>query len=272
MLLLVAVAKRDRLPSKPRTWGHLAIAALFLNTVPFTLFGYAELHISATLAGICNASSPLFSLLITVLALGDERPTAVRTMGLVVGFGGVLVVLGAWAGFSGVNLGGTALALGAAASYSLGWAYVRRFLSDTKCSALSLSTTQLLVGTAELAVLTPLFTDPPIAFPLDSVLSVLGLGVLGTGLAFGLQHALVRDAGATIAVMVTYLIPMVSTLAGVLILNEPLTWNTPVGAVIVLVGAALAQRGHPRSRRPMTPHPLRRRRGRLRQRAPGESR
>lgn len=245
VLAAAAGATRERMPRGVRTWAHLTVAAFLLNALPFSLFAYSELHISSTLAGICNATTPLFSLVVALAALSDERPTGRRTAGMALGFAGVLTVLGAWQGFAGVHLGGTAMALTASASYAVGWAYVRRFLSDTGCSSLGLSSAQLVVGTVQLAVVTPLFTSLPAAFPLVPTLSVLALGALGTGLAFLLQYGLVRDAGATIGTMVTYLIPVVATGAGVLLLGEKLTWNLPAGAVIILVGAALAQHRRP---------------------------
>ncbi|GAB2624285.1 DMT family transporter [Streptomyces capparidis] len=248
-VLAAAVAvKRDRLPRGARVWGHLAVASLLCNALPFTLFAYAELHISSTLAGICNATTPLWSLLITLVALREERPTRRSTAGMALGFGGVLVVLGAWQGFAGTHGGGTAMALVAAASYAAGWAYVRRFLTGTGHSSLSLACAQLLLGTAQTALVTPVFTGAPEEFPLDSSLSVLVLGAVGTGLAFLLQHSVVRDAGATIGTTVTYLIPVVATAAGVLVLDESLAWNVPVGALVILAGAALTQR-RPRTER-----------------------
>ncbi len=118
---------------------------------------------------------------------------------------------------------------------------MRRTLSGVPASSLSLSTAQLMIGTVQLAVVVPLFTSVPAAFPVRSVLSVLGLGVLGTGVAYLLQYDLVKEAGPTVATMVTYLIPVIATGAGVFLLHERLSWNEPAGAVVVLVGAALAQ-------------------------------
>ncbi|MGI5248917.1 DMT family transporter [Actinacidiphila glaucinigra] len=234
--------KRERLPRGARAWGHMAVAALLLNTVPFTLFAYAELTIPSTLAGICNATTPLWSMVLSVVALSDDKPTRQRVAGVGIGFVGVLTVLGAWQGFSGTDPAGTAMALGASASYAVGWIYVRRTLSGSGNSALSMSSAQLLLGTAQLAVLTPLFTSVPASFPLWPTLSVVALGALGTGIAFLLQYGIVAEKGPTIATMVTYLIPVIATAAGVALLNERLTWNEPVGALVVLAGAALTQR------------------------------
>lgn len=154
----------------------------------------------------------------------------------------MLTVLGAWQGFSGTDPAGTAMALGASASYAVGWIYVRRTLSGSGNSALSMSSAQLLLGTVQLAVLTPLFTSTPGSFPLWPTLSVVALGALGTGIAFLLQYGIVAEKGPTIATMVTYLIPVIATAAGVALLDEHLTWNEPVGALVVLAGAALTQR------------------------------
>src|SRR5262249_38087246 len=90
-LLLAALARRERLPHELRLWGHLSVAALLANTVPFTLFAIAEQHISSALASIGNATVPLFTLLFALLFLPSERPTWRRTAGLAVGFVGVLV-------------------------------------------------------------------------------------------------------------------------------------------------------------------------------------
>ena len=98
--------KRERLPRGARTWGHLAVAAFFLNALPFSLFAYAELTIPSTLAGICNATSPLWGMALSLVALSEDRPTRRRVAGLGIGFLGVLTVLGAWQGFSGLDADG----------------------------------------------------------------------------------------------------------------------------------------------------------------------
>ncbi|WP_261952869.1 DMT family transporter [Streptomyces nigrescens] len=241
VLLTILVIKRERLPRSARTWGHLAVAAFFLNALPFSLFAYSELTIPSTLAGICNATSPLWGMALSVVALSEDRPTRRRVAGLGIGFLGVLTVLGAWQGFTGTDLTGTAMALGASLSYPIGWIYVRRTLAGSAHSHLSMSSTQLLLATAQLAVVTPLFTTAPAGYPILPLLSVFALGALGTGFAFLLQYGLVAEIGPTTAQMVTYFVPVIATAAGVALLNERLSWNTPVGALIVLAGAALTQ-------------------------------
>ncbi|MFB1047207.1 DMT family transporter [Streptomyces chrestomyceticus] len=241
VLVAVLVAKRERLPRSPRTWGHLTVAAFFLNALPFSLFAYAELTIPSTLAGICNASSPLWGMALSLVALSEDRPTRRRVAGLGLGFLGVLTVLGAWQGFSGTDPTGTAMALGASLSYPIGWIYVRRTLAGAKTSNVALSGTQMLLATAQVGLVTALFTSAPAAYPVVPLLAVVALGALGTGFAFLLQYGLVAEVGPTTAQMVTYFVPVIATTAGVALLGEQLSWNTPVGALIVLAGAALTQ-------------------------------
>lgn len=241
VLAAAMAVKRERLPRGARIWGHLAVAAFLLNALPFSLFAYSELTIPSTLAGICNATSPLWGMVLSLVALSEDRPSRVRVAGLGLGFLGVLTVLGAWQGFSGLDAKGTAMALAASLSYPIGWIYVRRTLAGTGHSHLSLTGAQLLLATLQLTVVTPLFTSIPTHFPVLPLLAIVALGALGTGLAMLVQYGIVAEVGPTTAQMVTYFIPVIATAAGVAILGESLTWSTPVGAVIVLAGAALTQ-------------------------------
>ncbi|WP_405482894.1 DMT family transporter [Streptomyces sp. NBC_00009] len=241
-VLAVAMAvKRERLPRGLRTWGHIAVAALLLNSLPFSLFAFSEQTIPSTLAGICNATSPLWGMALSLVALSEDRPTRRRVAGLGIGFLGVLTVLGVWQGFHGLDLSGTAMALLASLSYPVGWIYLRRTLAGTGHSNLSLSGAQLLMATVQLAVVTPVFSTLPAHLPVVPLLAIVALGALGTGLAFLIQYGLVAEVGPTTAQMVTYFIPVIATAAGVALLGESLTWSTPIGAVIVLAGAALTQ-------------------------------
>jgi drug/metabolite transporter (DMT)-like permease len=241
-LLTATALRRERLPRDWRIWGHLAVAAALLNTVPFTLFAYAEQRIPSAIAAIGNATTPLFTLLVAMVALPEERPTWQRGLGLVVGFAGVLVVLGAWRGLgTGPDAVGMLLTLVASALYGMGGVYLRRFLSSSGYSSLSLSAAQLLVGTLQLAILTPLMTHAPATLPLRVLLAVLALGAFGTGIAYLLQYGLIRLAGATMASTVTYFIPVVSMVIGVVLLGERLTWNAPVGAAVIVSGALLSR-------------------------------
>jgi drug/metabolite transporter (DMT)-like permease len=114
-------------------------------------------------------------------------------------------------------------------------------LTGRGLSALVLSTGQLAAGVALLALVAPVVARDPVSLTPTVLASVLVLGVLGTGVAYVLNYQLIADEGAVAASTVTYLIPVVAVVLGALILNEPLTWNLLVGAVIVLVGVAVAE-------------------------------
>jgi drug/metabolite transporter (DMT)-like permease len=199
-LAVILAVRRERLPSGWRTWGHLVVASLLLNAVPFSLIAYGEQHVSSVVAGIWNATTPLFTLPVAVALIAEERLTRRRAIGLLIGLAGVLTVLGIWRGHGATSIEGNLLCLGSAVSYGFGFPYARRFLA-----------------------------------------SVLTLGALGTGIAYILNYSIIRDAGATVASTVTYIIPIFSTLAGIIFLNERLTWYQPLGAAVILLGAAIAQ-------------------------------
>lgn len=246
-LLAVLLLRGGRLPRSPRLWGHMFVAALLLNTVPFTLFGYAAQLIPSALMGIVNASTPLFGVVFSMLLLSDERPDRDRVLGLGIGFLGVLTVFGVWNSLGEVAAGdrdaalGMLFVVGATACYGIGTPYLRRFVAGSSHGALELSTLQLLLGSAPLVVLVPLFTEMPTGVTWQVVAAVSTLGVFGTGVAYILQYAVVREAGATVATTVTYVAPVVAIAAGVVLMGETLSWNQPLGAVVIILGAALCQ-------------------------------
>jgi drug/metabolite transporter (DMT)-like permease len=245
VLLVILAARGDRLPSERRTWTHLAVAGILLNVAPFSLFAYGERHIASVLAGIWNATVPLFTLPIAILWLRDEHAAARRLTGLAVGFAGVLTVLGVWRGVGTTSLAGNLLCLGAAASYGLGFPYARRYLARRPEGPVALATAQLICATVEITILTLLFTSAPHGVHAKHVLSVLALGAFGTALTFLLSYSLIRDVGATVTSTVAYVIPIVSTVLGIVALGEPLSWYEPVGAAVIVLGAVLAQSSRP---------------------------
>jgi drug/metabolite transporter (DMT)-like permease len=245
-LLAVLALTRDRLPRDPRLWAHLAVVAAVSSALPFTLFGYGEQRVSSVLAGIWNATTPLIALPLSVLAFRIEKMTARRAAGVALGFLGVLVLLGVWRGLGGSALTGQLMCFGAAACYGVGVPYQRRFVTARPESGVALAATQLLLATAQMAVVAPLVAGaPPAPTGLSAkvVGSVLALGALGTGLAYVLMFRVIRGAGATTASTVTYVIPLFATLIGVVVLGEHLSWYEPVGGLVVLAGVAVSQGG-----------------------------
>jgi drug/metabolite transporter (DMT)-like permease len=196
------------------------------------------------LAGIWNAATPLVALPLAVVVFRTERMTARRAVGLGVGFAGVLVVLGVWHGAGGSQLTGQLMCFGAAMCYAVAIPYQKKFIAGRAGGGVSMAAAQLLIALAMLAVAAPLLAGPPpdpTDLSTDVLLCVLALGAFGTGVAFVLNFQVIRVAGASTSTSVTYLMPIVATLVGVLILHERLHWNQPVGAAIVLIGVAVSQ-------------------------------
>jgi len=232
---------RHRLPREPRLWVHLAVAALLMNTAPFTLLAYGEQRITSVSAGLWNAMTPLLALPATTWLIPSERPDRRKVAGLAVGFVGAVVLLGAAPGLCGKTLTGDEMCLAAACSYGLGYPFSRRFISPSGLAPVTLAAGQLICATAQLAVISGLVTSPPATLPWSAALSVLALGAAGTGVAYILNYTIVRDAGAIVASTVTYVIPIFSTVAGVALLGERLTVGNVVGAPLIVAGAALTQ-------------------------------
>ena len=249
-LVLVCIARRQRFQAGWRTWAHLLVAAALLNAAPYTLYAYGELRVPSVLAGIYNAATPLFTLPVAVVMIPTEKLTAGRLVGMIVGFAGVVVVLGAWRGLGGGDVRGNLLCLAAAGCYGLGFPYARRFLTALGRATCARDRAAPLrdLGVAAVA---PLISGAPAELPGRVVGSVVALGVVGTGLAYVLNFSVIRDAGAVVASTVTYVIPIFSTLAGVVLLGEPLAWNEPVGAAVIIVGALATQSRIRLSRAPL---------------------
>ncbi|HEY4571022.1 MAG TPA: DMT family transporter, partial [Kribbella sp.] len=158
VLLAILVMKREALPRSPRVWAHSFVVGAIGSAIPWTLFGYGEQRIPSLLAGIWNGITPLIVLPIAVLIFRTELFSMQRGLGLVIGFAGMLVVLGAWHVQGGADLTGQALCMLAAVFYGLAIPYQKRFLPGTTVSGTGLSATLLLCATVQLAIVAPLVT------------------------------------------------------------------------------------------------------------------
>ncbi len=189
------------------------------------------------MAGVLNATTPLFSLLIG-LVIGTERGlTPVRVTGLVLGFAGVLLIFAPWEhGLA--SIGALAL-LGAAASYAVAFVYMGRKLVG-KGGPVAVSAAQLTAATGLSALMLP-FDQAPTTFNVTAIVAVVVLGVFGTGITFYLNYRIIEDEGPTSAATVGYLLPVVSVALGAIVLDEPLTPRIVVGMAVVLGGVAMTR-------------------------------
>ena len=241
VLLVLAVLARQRLPRDRAIWRKLVIAALFCNTLPFALFSIGEQTVDSGVAGVLNATTPLWSVLIG-LALGERFPP-VRLAGLGLGFCGVLVIFAPWHQHGLAGWGALAL-LAASASYAVAFAYMGRHLVHGD-HPLGMSAAQLLVATGLAALALPAGgLDWTPATP-GALAAVAVLGVVATGLTFHLNNRLIATEGATAAATVGYLLPVVSVALGAVVLGERIEPRVLAGMAVVLAGVALTRAAQP---------------------------
>ena len=240
-LLVVSLARHQRPPREPVVRVHLAVVSVLLCVAPFLLFAWAEQHVASGLASIYNATTPLMTTLIALLALPSERPTRTTLSGLLTGFAGVVVVLGPWRGLTGGDGLGQAACLAATLCYGVAFVYLRRFVSPRGLAAIPVATVQVGLGAVIMLVLAPFTATAPVHLSWRVAGSVAALGVLGTGLAYVWNTNVVSSWGATNASAVTYLTPVVGVVLGIVVLGEGLSWNEPLGALIVIAGIAVSQ-------------------------------
>jgi len=240
-LAVISAARRSRLPRDPATWAHLAVVAVLMCDVPFLLIAWSEQRIPSSLASIYNAATPLMTVVWSLVVLPGERPTQVRLGGLVTGFAGVMLVLAPWHSDGRGQLLAQAACLAATACYGAAFTYLRRYVSPRGVGALSAATLQVGLAAVIALAFAPWLAAAPVCLSPPVTGSILALGALGTGVAYVWNTGIVAAWGAAIASTVTYLIPVVGVILGVIVLSEPLAWNEPAGAVIVIVGILTAQ-------------------------------
>lgn len=234
-------ARGQRLPRGRAVWGHLAIAAVFGNVIPFVLFAVGEETVDSGVAGVLNATTPLWALAIG-LAFGFEKQrNAARLAGLVLGFAGTLLIFAPWQK-AGLASWGALACLAAAASYAVAYTYVGRTVSGTGLTSMQISATQLVLASGLTVFVLPAggLQEPHLSW--QPLVAVAILGVFGTGLAFIINYRIVEDEGPTNATTVGYLLPVVSVLLGAAFLGEDLNLRVVLGMVVVLVGVGLSRK------------------------------
>ena len=246
-ILAVAVAvTRTPLPRDARTLGHLAVLGVVNVAIPFGLIGWAEQRIDSGLAGMLQASSPIFTLVIAGTFLQDERITAVRLTGVVVGFAGIVVLsgsnlveLGSGAGQERV-LGNLAI-VASSLCYAIGNVYARRNLRQARPLVLAIG--QVGAGLVVLLALARV-VDGGVVMPAvpGAAFSVLWLGAVGTGFAYMVFFRILTTWGATRASLVAYLMPVVAVALGIIVLGETIDATFLLGALLALAGIWIANR------------------------------
>jgi drug/metabolite transporter (DMT)-like permease len=239
-LHLILLARREHMPGNLTVWTAFLGMGFLNNAIPFTLIAWGQSHIESGLASILMATTPLFTVVLAHFFTSDERLTAGRIIGVVIGLGGVTVMIGPALL---EELGALVIAqfalLGAAVAYAFAAIYGRRFKA-MGISPLATATGQV---TASSALMLPvaLIVDEPwnLVMPgVDVWLAVVGLALLSTALAYILYFRILATAGATNILLVTFLIPVSAILLGALVLGERLDAIHFIGMALIALGLA----------------------------------
>jgi drug/metabolite transporter (DMT)-like permease len=244
--VLCALAyKADLLPHLRGRYRWLLVYAVVEIAIPFPLIAWGEQHIDSSLAAIIIAAAPLIVALLAIRFDESERVTGMRLVGLLIGFVGVIALVGIDVAGRSEELLGALAVLGAAIGYAIGPMTLRRHLSDIDPRA-TMGVSLALAA----VVLTPLTvaTFPTENPTTDAWIAVVVLGLVCTAAAFVIFGSLIAEVGAGKALVITYVNPVVALALGVVVLGESPGVGAIAGLVLILAGSWLSTGGRLRSR------------------------
>ena len=217
-------------------WPHLLVIGLLNSSIPFVLFAYSMLTITGGMASILNGTAPIWGALVAWLWL-KKKLSMNGVLGLIIGFGGVVILVSGDLTFS---LSGTTLAILAASFAPVLYGIAANYTSEKLAHVTPLSIATFSQLAAALSLLPMLYWYMPQAWPsLMAWLSVLALAFVCTSLAYLMFFRLLAEIGSTKAITVTFLIPLFGSLWGALFIGEEITLLMVVGMGIILTGTAL---------------------------------
>jgi len=232
----VTFLRRIPLPRDPRIWGAFAVMGLLNNVIPFGLMAWGQLTIESGLTSILNAATAVFGVLVAALVFTDERLTLRKTIGVGLGFAGVVMTIGlsSLATFDPRSMAQLAVLAGAL-SYALAGAWARRHLTGIPpqiAAAGMLTCSTLILLPAAWAI------DGPVSFDLG--LRTWGamayLALIATAGAYLLYYRVLAQAGSGNLMLVTLLIPPVAIILGAFVLGETLRPQAFAGFALLGLG------------------------------------
>ena len=230
-----------KIPTSLHVWGALLILGVLNNAIPFSLIVQGQTQITSGLASILNATTPLFTIVVAGIFLMDERFSVLRVLGVIVGFSGVILMVGPDAlGGLGADFWAQLCALGAAFSYGFASVFGRRF-RELRVDPVMVATGQVTMSSLVLWPIA-LWIDGPqdiVNMSLNAALSMFGLAVLCTSFAYILYFLILERAGATNISLVTFLVPISAIILGVLVLGEQIFIKEIIGMTLIGVGLAI---------------------------------
>ncbi len=235
VLLAYAFFTRKKINILKR-WRQYLILGTINAAVPFTLIAVASLTLTSSLASILNAMTPIFGTMIAWFSLKEEI-TLKKIFGMIVGFTGVVILMG-WSPLQREKI--VFLSAGcsilAAVFYGMGSVYVKKHFKGENFLSIS-------IGQQMAAALVVL---PTVMIPVSDryintevIVSIIGLSVFCTALAYFFYFYLIEHAGPTKAITVTFLIPFFGVLWGMVFLNEPISFGMIIGLLTIVAGVLI---------------------------------
>jgi drug/metabolite transporter (DMT)-like permease len=227
-----------RMPADGRTWAAFFGMGLLNNAIPFSLIFWGQTHIASGLASVLNATTPLFTVVVAHFLTSNEKLTPGRGLGVLIGFAGVVVMIGTdlLDGLS-ENLLAQFAVLGAAVAYAFATIYGRRFRQlPPICTAAGQVTASTI-----LMLPVALIVEQPWTLPIpgwQTIAALAALGAVCTAFAYGLYFQILRTAGSTNISLVTFLVPVSALLLGMLVLGERLEPKHFLGMALIGIGLA----------------------------------
>jgi drug/metabolite transporter (DMT)-like permease len=240
LVLLLMAWRTGKLRTLRGRWAGVAAYGIAEVAIPFPMIAAGEEHVASSVTAIVIASVPLIGALLALRFDHAERPTPLRAAGLVIGFAGVIALVGIDVAGSGPQLLGTGAILIGATGYAIGPMVVKHRLAGTDSGAM--------VG-ASLAIVSVLLTpfailDLPRRWPsIGGVGAVLVLALVCTAAALVVYTVLIREAGTSRATVITYVNPVVAVALGVAVLGERPGAGAVAGLLLILAGSWLSTGG-----------------------------
>lgn len=247
-VLIPIAMKRDVLKPALKAWPYVLAYAVIEMIFPWFLITEAERVINSGLAGLLVATVPFFGLLIGIFYQKDKSLKHPKTLaGLAIGFTGVVLLVGIDALSGHISLPHVLMIILAAVGYSIAPVIVATkipHVSGVAVNGLAMAIVAVVYAIpASLALPTEIAATPPV----ESWLSILGLGVICSAVAFVAFFQLIKEIGSTRSTLVTYMNMAVAVVLGILLLGEPITAGILVGFPLVLIGSYLATKKHKES-------------------------
>jgi drug/metabolite transporter (DMT)-like permease len=195
--------KKISIPRDRSVFGWIFLIGLCSNIIPVVIVPFAQTEVTSSLTGIINAMSPIFAVLFTILLFKHEPVKPIQIFGILL---------------------------------------IAKYIAPKNYPPVALATIQVTIATAVLFPTFLFYGFNSYNFSLAPIVAMAIIGIFSTGFAFAWNYRIVALVGSSVAATVNFVSPIVAVVAGVLVLNEPITWNEPIGGVIVILGNAITHR------------------------------